>query len=265
MYESDDESLIDNTRCIMPNSESLEMRSMLLALPPIPKHTPFVAKAAKATKEDDDGDDDNDEDYEESDAPKKKRKQRPAGGRQQLKTMDLQANELVDILLTMHHRGATPEEAYGYIASMHLDEKKISGLKTSMFRLMQLSNKSSSATEIKMMQYLTSLTNDHPDKQLEEALRAMSYQALKKSTTETEDAIFQAELEVKRLKDNLKIHKFFLEVHPEKVEDRAFIIQFIHNQLTQIEQQRFQDALAKTSARKLFASRQAPSGIEIEV
>lgn len=273
MYDSEDEHLIDTSRCILKEEDvqSLETRFAVLTLPPTPTFVPVSVQAvANATKEDDDGDDDDDDDdYTESDAPKKKRKQRStpaAGGRQQLKAMDLQANELVEAIQSMHQRGGTEEDAYSYVTSLQLDEKKIAALKTSMFRLMQLSNKTSSATEMKMMKYLSSLTNEHPDKQLEESIRAMSYQALTKATTETEDAIVMAELEVKRLKDNLKIHRFFLEVHPEKVEDRAHIIQFVHQQLTKIEQQRFQDALAKTSARKMFARRQAPpSGVEVEI
>ena len=273
MYDSEDENLIDTSRCIVKEEDvqSLENRFAVLTLPPTPTFVPVSVQAvANATKEDDDGDDDDDDDdYVESDAPKKKRKQRstPAGqgGRQYLKAMDLQANELVEAIQAMHQRGATEEDAHSYVTSLQLDEKKIAALKTSMFRLMQLSNKTSSATEIKMMKYLSSLSNDDPDKQLENSIRAMSYQSLTKATTATEDAIVQAEMEVKRLKDNLKIHRFFLEVHPEKVEDRSFVIQFIHSQLTQIEQQRFQDALAKTSARKFFARRQAPSGVEIEI
>lgn len=268
MDESEDERFVDTSRCIVKeeNVQSLETRFAVLSLPPTPT---FVPVSVHTTKEDDDGDDDDDDDdYVESDAPKKKRKQQsnPAGGRQYLKAMDLQANELVDVIQSMHQRGSTEEDAYSYVRSLQLDDKKIAALKTSMFRLMQLSNKTSSATEMKMMKYLSSLTNDDPDKQLENSIRAMSYQSLTKATTATEDAIVQAELEVKRLKNNLKIHRFFLEVHPEKVEDRSFVIQFIHSQLTQIEQQRFQDASAKTSARKFFARRQAPSsGVEVEV
>lgn len=267
--DSDDEDLIDTSRCIV-DVPSLESRLAVLSLPPTPSHSLYALHThiEKSTKEDDDGDDDDDEDYEESDAPKKKRKQRSAsaGGRQQTKAMDLQANELIDVIQSMHQRGATEEDAYSYVTSLQLDEKKIAALKTSMFRLMQLSNKTSSATEIKMMKYLSSLTNEHHDKRLENSIREMSYQSLTKATTATEDAIVQAELELKLLKDNLKIHRFFLEVHPEKVEDRSFVIQFIHEKLTQLEQQRFQAALAKTSSRKMFARRQAPSsGIEIEI
>jgi hypothetical protein len=267
MYDSEDE-LIDTTRCIVPDNSisTLEMRSVALSLPSVPTHVPVIRREIKEEAVASGDDDDDDEDYQEEKAPKKRKKRSTTGGggKQRQKMMDLQANELIDVLQSMHQRGSTIEEADQHLSSLQLDEAKITGLKTSLFKFMQLSNKSSSATEMKMMKHLSSLQNDHPDRQLEDTIRQMSYASLVKATNDTEDAIVQAELELKRLKDHLKIHRFFLEVHPEKTQDRELIIQFVHEKLTAIEQKRFQEALAKTSARKMFA-RRMPSSNDREV
>jgi len=257
----------------------LEMRSLALSLPSVPTHP--VGRPVRLSREDeykaameekvayasDDGDSSASDTEGKSSKKRKKAKTESSGGRQrsQAKILDHQADELINALQTMHQRGSTTEDAQAYISSLSLDPKKIAGLKTSLLKFMQLSNKASTATEIAMMKHLSSLQNDHPDRVLEESIRAMTYRSLQKSANETEDAIVMAELEVKRLKHNLRIQKFFLEVHPEKTQDREMIIQFCHQQLSAIESRMFEEALTKTSARKMFAQRAPLGPNEIEI
>lgn len=92
----------------------------------------------------------------------------------------------------------------------------------------------------------------------------MFYQSLQKATASTEDAILHAELEVARLKQNLKIHRFFLECHAEKTTDRQNIMQYCHGKLSAMESKLFAEAMAKTSARNMFA-RQPCDGMSVEI
>ena len=270
LQPSDDETeYIDSSRCI--TSESLEMRSMLLALPAIPTHSPGVAVRPQrlapeeeiriALEEKVQSDDDDGSDYEEEEeGAQKKAKKKRRRGPDKKKVMFSQVNLILDHLQCMQRNGRSEGDFISFLSSMPWTDKKINEFKTALTGLMEISNKSASATESAMMRYLTGLQNDHPDAVLANECREMTFQSLQKATTTMEDRIFEAEMEVKRLKNALKVHKFFLEVHQEQTHDRCNVMGWVFNQLIQIESRRFSEAASKTSARKEFGRRGGGGG-----
>lgn len=264
-FSDNEEEYVDTSRAIKP--EPLEMSAMMLALPYTPSHEPgtkFVRPTAEEETrvaliaedmrtQNDDGDDENDGDYQpqEENSEKKKRKR----GANKTKSILPRVNIILDGLQKMQREEKTEAECKAFISSLVWTDKTINEFKLGLTHLMQISNKSATATESTMMRYLTSLENAHPDAVMADECRDMSYPSLKKATTSLEDQIYQAEMEVKRLKDALKIHKFFLEIHQEQTHDRCSLMAWFFRGIAEIESARFLEAASKTSARKEFGRR----------
>lgn len=265
LQSSDDErEYIDTNRCI--TTDSLEMRSILLALPLAPSHHPgdvvqprrpspeeeiIVAMQEKVQSDGDSGSEYEDESKSSSAQRSRKRSRGPDKKKQLFSQIGL----ILDQMQCMERQGKTIEECNALMQRIDWSDKKINEFKTGLTAMMQVSNKSATATESQMMKYLTGLQNGHPDSILSDQCREMAYPALQKATTTIEDQIFEAELEVKRLKNALKIHKFFLEVHQEQTLGRCEWMAWLFRGLVQLESDRFVQAASKTSARKMFGSR----------
>ena len=262
--QSDDEDetqYVDSSRCIV---NSLEMRAVGLALPDVPTHTPVIqprrltpeeeyrAAMEEKLQSDDDGDSDEEEEEEEKNEKKSKKRRR---GPDVKKTTQAQVNQILDTIQNMHTTGRAEEDYISFIDSLPWTDKKIFEFKQGLMSLMAISNKSATATEATMIKYISGLQNNHPDAVLSEQCREMPYTQLQKATVQVEDEIFAVELELKRLKNNLKIHKFFLEVHAEKTQGRCDWMNWFFNRLTSLEHQRFLEVASKTSARKEFGKR----------
>jgi hypothetical protein len=104
-----------------------------------------------------------------------------------------------------------------------------------------------------MITYLSGLPDEHPDKQLEATIRQSSYQDLLTATTTLEDKIVEAQRELEFLQDQMKIHRFFADVHPQRTQDQDSCINFIFGELNKMEVERFTQAQQQTSALKSFA------------
>jgi hypothetical protein len=266
-FSDNEEEFVDTNRVIKP--EPLNMSSVAMALPDVPTHQAGT-KAVRPTPEDncraklavvedtkiqsdDDDDDENDGDYQpqEENSEKKKRKRGP----NKTKSILPQVNHILDALQNMQRLDRTEAECKAFISSLVWTDKKINEFKLGLTNLMQISNKSATATESAMMRYLTSLENEHPEAIIAEQCRDMSYPSLKKATTSVEEQIYEAEQEVKRLKNSLKIHKFFLEIHQEQTHDRCSLMAWFFRGIAEIESTRFLEAASKTSARKEFGRR----------
>ena len=272
MSDDEDESqYVDRDRVV----DSLEMRSLLISLPDVPTHLPSSVPVASVSsrparlspeeecrialtdKVQSDNDDDDDNDYEEEEEKKKKKRKR---GADKKKTSVKEVNLILDTLQIMQRQGKSQSEMKGFLSSVNWTDKKIFECKTALASLIQISNKSASATETVMIKYLTGLQNDHPDAVLGNQCRDMTYPSLQKATTQIEDDIHYAEMDILRLKNELKIHKFFLEVHHEQTHDRCALMELFFSRLTQIESRRFLEASSKTSARKQIGRRGGPGG-----
>jgi hypothetical protein len=271
MHMSDDEDesqYVDQNRVI----NTLEMRALLISLPDAPTHPPssvasVSSRPARLSAEEEcrialsdkiqSDDDDDDNDYEEEEQKSKKKRKR---GADKKKTSVKEVNLILDTLQIMQRQGKTQSEMKGFLSSVDWTDKKIFECKTALASLIQISNKSASATETVMIKYLTGLQNDHPDAVLGNQCRDMTYPSLQKATTQIEDDIHYAEMDILRLKNELKIHKFFLEVHHEQTHDRCALMELFFSRLTQIESRRFLEASSKTSARKQIGRRGGPGG-----
>ena len=266
LQSSDDErEYIDTNRCI--TTDSLEMRAMLLALPFTPSHNPGVARRPSpeeeirvAMQEKVQSDDDDGSDYDEEAVETKSKKRARRRGPDKKKVLFSQIGLILDQMQSMQRQGNTIEECTAMMQRIEWTDKKIYEFKTGLTSMMQVSNKSATATESQMMKYLTGLQNDHPDSIMSDECREMTYPVLQKATTSIEDQIFEAELEVKRLKNALKIHKFFLEVHREQTYDRCEWMAWLFRGLVQLESDRFVQVAQKTSVRKEFGSRRGGGG-----
>lgn len=262
LSDNEDE-YIDSSRAITRNP--MDMSSMGMALPDVPRHQAGT-KAVRPSHEEEckiaiaeedlktqyDDDDNNDEDYQpQGEGSEKKRRRGPS----KTKSVLPQVNHILDALQNMQREERTEAECKSFISSLVWTDKKINDYKVGLTSLMQISNKSATATESTMMRYLTSLENEHPDAVMADQCRDMTFPSLKKSTTLIEDQIYEAEMEVKRLKNTLKIHKFFLEIHQEQTHDRCTLMAWFFQRIAEIESTRFLEVASKTSARKEFGRR----------
>ena len=284
--EDNEMDYVDEDRCIRPtDSDTLNMRAIAASLPNVPTHDPSVSRAkqkpVRLTPEedfkvamiepvyanDDDGDDDDeDEDFqpeeEEGQKKSKKRKKDSTSNRGPYKKNAVlaQVNLLLDALQNMHQEDRTDDQCLDFLRSQDWSDKKIADYKMGLMSLMQVSNKSATATETTMMRYLSGLQNDHPDAVLADQCREMPYKALQKATSKVQDEIFDAEMYIKNLKNDLKIHKFFLEVHAGKTQDRCDWMNWCFQKISDIELRRFFEASSKTSARKEFGAKRGGGG-----
>jgi hypothetical protein len=236
-------------------------RSQGIPLPSVPTHIPTgIPRPAQLSREEEtritidekiqsDDEDDNDGDYEEESKKKRKR------GRDKKKEVASQVSLLVDQLQLMQRQGRSETDCFTFLSSINWTDKKLFDFKLALTGLMQVSNKSASATETAMMKYLTGLQNDHPDSLMADQCREMAYPSLQKATLEIEEQIFEAERELKKLKNSLKIHKFFLEVHQEQTHDRCSLMAWLFQKMAELESRRFLEVASKTSARKEFGRR----------
>lgn len=169
-----DEKYIDHTMCIQSPTavQVLEAKVRGLSLPTVPVHSPQQRETLASDDDDDDGDDGNDAndtDFKPEPAQQENKRKRVTniGGKQNSKVADNHTKELIDSLQNMHNRSATDQDVDHYFSRLPLDQKKITSLKGSLLKMMQVMHKGSSVTEVKMMEYLSGLTNDEPDKVLE--------------------------------------------------------------------------------------------------
>ena len=263
-FRTNEVSFVDTQRAIVSTDEELAHRMQALSLPSVPVHTPGK-KLLTVTIEDDDGDDDddgvgeeNDEDYEEIPSKKRGKEQNTSSrkaGRVYKKSADTLAKQLVDSLLAMVHRGQTAEDCALFLRNMKQlkDGRAIANAKLSLQRMISYSNKTATATETAMIVHLSGLSDDHPDKRLELTIRESSYQDLLTTTVALENKIMDAQRELDVLQDQMKIHKFFANVHPQRTQDQDSCINFIFGELNKMEVERFTLAQQQTSTLKNFA------------
>lgn len=238
------------------------------SLPSVPTHVPIhvpkiylkkptieeeLAEAMLAS-DDGSGNDDDDEyssDVEISGGKNKKRKQNPSGKSYQ-KVADKKAEQLIETLISMNLRGSNTEQMIEFLRSLNYPDKTLSEIKSSLRKKMSTSIKGLTAKQTSMLKYLSALENDHPDKVLELQLRdpSMTFASLSKMTTEKEDRIARLELELAVEKDELKLHKFFLENHADKTTTRDACMTFLQKTFNKIENERMRAITESVAAKR---------------
>ena len=84
-----------------------------------------------------------------------------------------------------------------------------------------------------MVTYLSGLENDLPDKVLEQQLctHGTTIETLIKLKIEKEDRVRLMELEIKVMKEQLKIHAFAIDTHEDKTMNRDEIVSAIFREM----------------------------------